>query len=433
MFCIPTKKNRQKISVWFHVAKIKKRWIKLKKRYSKNLHRIKQKTTNKERVSICFIGYADGASCDTFTNLYRLFKKDSGFDVSVIVLPYSHDSKENMIECLDKAVEYCRSIGVDAEPGYDKEKDEFINRHNQYDIVVFENAYDWVRPEFSVSNFPNALTFFIPYGQFLANNINYHFLQKMMSEFFCIYPTSKSVANMMKKYSLIDGQNINKEFLGNPKNQAFFDKKYKAKDVWKKQSKKKKRIIWAPHHLWARYSNFLKYKDVFIELAKEYENEIQIAFKPHPALKSSLKERAGWTNEQINDYYDLWNNMPNTQLEDGDWTDLFLCSNAMILDSVGFMAEYSFSGNPLCVLYNEDEKGNRIMKFSDCGEELFELIYRAKTKDECIDFIKNIVLENNDYQKVARDRYILENYLPPYGKTASENIYSDIKKKVQNG
>ena len=432
-FWIPVKecrrRVRKKIASYFPESKLKN-FLYLNNCYKKTLKRIQQKILNSEKINVCFIGYQDGASCDVFTSLYNLFNTDKIFNVSVICLPFNHDSEIDMLEHQHVAMEYLKTLKIPAIPGYDEKTHTFINHHDKYDIVFYEVDYDWIRPEFSVSNFPNALNFFIPYGQFLADNIDYHFSQKMMSEFYCIYPPAKNIMNMMKKYSYVEGINVNSEFLGNPKTQSFFDRNYSPKDVWKSQQSCLKKIIWAPHHLWANYSNFLEYKDFFVKLAQKYRDKIQIAFKPHPALKGSLREKAGWSDEQIFNYYNLWDKMPNTQLETGGWTDLFLTSDAMIMDSIGFMLEYSLTGKPACVQYKEDRQKQRIMKFSECGEQLFNLLYHSKNETEIISFIENVVLNDNDIKKSKRQKYIIENYLPPYENTASQNIYNDVKRKI---
>lgn len=90
-----------------------------------------------------------------------------------------------------------------------------------FDLTFFEVEYDWVHPYFKAQNFPNALSFVIPYGQYLANNIHYHLSCKMMSYVYKIFPTSVAVGNMMKKYSLIKGRNICDRYLGNPKTDIF--------------------------------------------------------------------------------------------------------------------------------------------------------------------------------------------------------------------
>lgn len=294
-----------------------------------------------------------------------------------------------------------------------------------FDLTFFEVEYDWVHPYFKAQNFPNALSFVIPYGQYLANNIHYHLSCKMMSYVYKIFPTSVAVGNMMKKYSLIKGRNICDRYLGNPKTDIFFFPPRPYIDVWVKAHKNQKRIIWAPHHTWAEYSNFISYSDFFLDFAERHKEDLFIAIKPHPALKDSLKNVNKWSEEKIDSYFKKWQNGMNTDLFEGEWYDLFLSSDAMILDSIGFMLEYSLSMKPACVLYRENGEGKRTMKFSECGEEVYNLLYHAKSQAEIevfVDFIKKGI----DPKQENRKAFIDNNYLPPYNKSGSENIYNYI-------
>lgn len=400
---------------FFHYINIKKN---LSKKIKKN-----------EKLQVCFMGYQDANNVDVFTNLYQLIKNDKHFNVSVVIVPYTHDDKNEMINIQNKSELYLKKKNIASILGYNSKSDDYIDLYNKFDVVFFEIAYDWIPKQFSPENFPLALTYYIPYGQFLADNIRHHFSQKMMNQFYKIYPTSKDVAKMMKKYSLIKGININK-FIGNPKNQKFFNSTEPIKNVWKTQSNEKKKIIWAPHHMWASYSNFLTYKDVFIELSKKYKDCVQFAFKPHPALKQSLISQKIMTKEEIDEYYKYWHTSENCQLEEGEWFNLFKTSDAMILDSIGFMLEYSLTGKPACVIYRK-KNNKREMKFSKVGEKIFQLLYQASTKKEIENFIKEIVINNNDYKKNKRMNYIYKNYTPPDNNTAEINIYHDIKKDLK--
>ena len=393
--------------------------------------RIKLKQLRKQYgnkpIRVGFLGYLDGPSCDIFTDLYRQFKKDSNFTCEVVAVPYTHDEKDKMIHKFDVAVNYLKSLGIDALPGYDKAKDCFIDYSGRFDIVFFEIEYDWVDPLFKVNNFKDTVSFIIPYGQYLADNINAHLSFPMMSQVYNVFPTSVAVGKMMKKYSKIFGINICKEYLGNPKIDRFFDKSITPVDVWSKSKPTQKRIIWAPHHTWADYSNFPKYAEYMLQLAEDHKEDLFIAIKPHPALKDSLKGINGWSEDEIATYYNRWKNGTNTDLFEGAWFDLFKTSDAMLLDSIGFMLEYSLSGKPACVLYKLNKRGKRMMNFSDCGEQIYELLYHAKDEPEIEEFV-NMILNSDDNKKLLRDKYIEDNYLPPYHKKGSENIYDYIVK-----
>lgn len=397
--------------------KQKNKLIKLKEQYGK------------KPIRVGFLGYLDGPSCDVFTDLYRHFCNDGNFFCEVVAVPYTHDEKDKMIHKLDVAMNYLNTLGIDALPGYDKIEDRFIDYSGRYDIVFFEIEYDWVDPLFKVNNFKDTLSFIIPYGQYLADNINAHLSFSMMSQVYKVFPTSVAVGRMMKRYSKVFGTNICDQYLGNPKIDKFFDSSIKPLDVWGKAKQSQKRIIWAPHHTWADYSNFLRYADYMLQLADRYKNEVFIAIKPHPALKDSLKKINQWTEDEISAYFNKWKSGFNTDLFEGSWFDLFMTSDAMLLDSIGFMLEYSLSGNPACVLYKVNDKGNRMMKFSECGEQIYDVLYHAKSELEIESFLE-IVLKSQDPKKRLRDEYIEQNYLPPNEKLGFENIYDYIIKLI---
>ena len=122
----------------------------------------------------------------------------------------------------------------------------------------------------------------------------------------------------------------------------FLDKNYKPKNVWKRQEKIKKKVIWAPHHSIIsnpdlEYSLFLEVCDIMPVLAKRYENKIQFCFKPHPFLIRKLYQL--WGKYKTDAYYQLWDSMPNTQYENGEYIDLFMTSDAMIHDCDSFRFE----------------------------------------------------------------------------------------------
>lgn len=414
-------KLRKSISVF--------RFCLLSVRYKRIIERLNVKL-GKEPIRVGFLGYLDGPSCDVFTELYNKFSNDSRFICSVITVPYTHDEKGKMIKKQQVAIDYLESRGIKPLPGYDEENDVYVDYSGLFDLVFFEVEYDWVHPYFKAQNFPQALSFVIPYGQYLANNIIHHLSCEMMSYVYMVFPTSVSVGKMMKKYSVINGRNICNIYLGNPKTDVFFFPPRQYDDVWQKANSLQKRIIWAPHHTWADYSNFEFYSDFFLNYAESHKDDIFLAIKPHPALRDSLKSINKWSDEKIEFYFDRWRNGKNTALFEGAWYDLFMSSDAMILDSIGFMLEYSLSMKPACVLYRENEKGDRIMKFSECGEEVYNLLYHAKSQQEVESFI-GLIKNGDDPSFEFRKKYIENNYLPPYNKSGSENIYNYIIEVIE--
>lgn len=409
---------------------LKKNGFQNQSRFEKNKIRIQEKVKKGENIKVVFIGYQDADSCDVFTSIYKEFVKKPCFEVTVVIAPYTHDTKSNMILRQKRAEEYLKELGIDFKRGYDEENDSFLILEDRYDIAFFEVEYSWMREEFQARHFISAISYLIPYGEFLADNIiSAHFISPMIYDVYKVLPPSRQVYEMIAKVSFIGEKNIY-PFLGNSKLDLFFEKNYKPSDVWKIKDRKIKRLIWAPHHVWANYSNFPQYCDFMFDIAKRYQDRLQIAFKPHPALAESLVRVLGWTPQKVAEYYEKWCELQNAQLENGKWIDLFLTSDAMIMDSIGFMAEYSVTMKPSCVLYREDNQNNREMHFSQCGEEIFQRLYHAKNNSEIVAFLENVVFENNDYMATERNSYILSQYEPPLLGSAGRNICEKICNEI---
>ena len=407
------------------------------RQYQKTLRRLNKKMKKNEKIRVVFLGYGSGGNCDVFSEIYLKFKTSSYFDPIIVVAPYYHDSKDNMAARMNEAGKYLTKLGLQFINGYNQTENTFLDVYNSLnpDIVFFDSNYDWNHPFFSIDSYPpdKVLSFYMPYAYFLADNMEHHFNQKMSNLVYMFFAPSPIEISLLNKYSLINGINICKIFLGYPKTaKLIHSNKSSITDIWKISDRNVKRIIWAPHHLWAGYSNFLEYKDYMLELIKIYEGKIQIAFKPHPALYDSLVEVAKWAKQDVEIYYSKWADAyPQAQLVTDNWIDLFLTSDAMILDSISFMAEYSLTGKPSCVI-TRLSNGQRVMKFNEAGEKLLQILYNASNISELTGFIDDIVLGKNDYKKIERDIFMKENYVGENIHDAAENIFNYIKTKIEN-
>ena len=118
----------------------------------------------------------------------------------------------------------------------------------------------------------------------------------------------------------------------------------------------------------------------------------------------------------------------NCQLEEGEFEELFLQSDAMILDSISFIAEYTAVNKP--ALFTVGRKARVFL--NEYGMENYKVLYEAKSdlKKEICQFIENVVINENDYKLNDRTEFMKKNLLPPSGKTASQNIYDCMCKEI---
>ena len=124
---------------------------------------------------------------------------------------------------------------------------------------------------------------------------------------------------------------------------------------WKNYADGMKKMIWAPHWTISNESlyskgNFLNICNDMIRIAKKYADKLLIAFKPHPTLYRTLCAHPDWGQERTDAYYKQWATMPNTQVEEGEYRELFWTSDAMIHDCGSFIIEYPMVNKPCMYL-----------------------------------------------------------------------------------
>lgn len=195
---------------------------------------------------------------------------------------------------------------------------------------------------------------------------------------------------------------------------------------WKPQDKEKKRIIWAPHHTiptapnLLEYSTFLDVADIMLEIAEEYKEELQIAFKPHPFLLKKLYNI--WGKEKTDQYYQKWSELDNTQLESGEYYGLFKHSDALIHDCGSFTIEYLYMGNPVMYLSNGKPHTDTLNEF---GKAAYDTHVIGKTKEDIVRFIKDTI-NGKDRLKKEREEFLKKYLTIPNTGNASLNIINSI-------
>jgi CDP-glycerol glycerophosphotransferase (TagB/SpsB family) len=162
-----------------------------------------------------------------------------------------------------------------------------------------------------------------------------------------------------------------------------------------------------------------------VALAEKYRDSIQFAFKPHQLLKFKLQKI--WGEERTKNYYERWATMENTQLEETNYVDFFLTSDAMIHDCGSFTTEYLFVNKPVMYLTHDEHVAER---FNPFGLKSFECHYRGSSVEEIERFLQRVVLEGDDPKRSSRDA-LFEKYLKPIdGLLPSQKIIKTIEQMV---
>lgn len=235
---------------------------------------------------------------------------------------------------------------------------------------------------------------------------------------------NEASAEDARKISYIGGRNFC--VTGLPFADQLLEDKNQIPDQWKDTSKRK-RIIYAPHHSvggntmkGCDYGTFLENGETMLELAKKYKDEVFFAFKPHPLLRQRLTRY--WDEARIEAYFKEWLNLENAQFENGPYMGLFKHSDAMIHDCSSFMAEYLAMDKPVMFLLKNrhvTDDLNRVFKKAQ------DVHYHGTSRDDIEQFIR-MIIKGEDIIYSERHEFI-ERYLkPPHGKSACTNIINAI-------
>jgi hypothetical protein len=414
--------------------------------FAKQELRLRDKSLLGEKIRVMFI-FTEPAfwSAD---GLYRLFAADARFEVLVVVVPeikYIRDfhSVDYLSTLITTGMAYCKKQGYRHVSGYDVEKISALDIGSEFnpDIVVNSRPYmDNLPGYYRLRYLSAALHCYIPYGPMfcdltsaraIRNTFMSPFHQKLWKFFIPAFSLKKELETVSHGNAILAESAI---VTGYPRWEAF---QSKTASMDNDGANNKKSIIWAPHHsVYSigqennHYGNdgngcFHLVFEVMLAIAKKYVDHVQFVLKPHPLLPDRLKNFSNWTDEQIANYYRQWEELPNGQVETGDYDELFLTSDALIHDCISFQVDYLCTGKPQ--LYLERPGQPNAGRWNDFGNAIYALHYTTQEFPKGIeDFIDKVVLAGDDPMKAQRQQYVAENLRSPFGKSSSQNMFDAI-------
>lgn len=366
-----------------------------------------------------------------YDSLYRLMDEDKNFSPQILVCPTVNRGYNEMVKLLDETYCYFSTKNYDVALAYNKGSNEYTDiRKFHPDIIFHTSPYKGqIDSRYYINRIKHALTCYLSYG-IEINPFDWCYALELHQRVWKHFIGIQNDIKIIKKYC--PWAVSNRVVTGYPTYEVITKGSADA-NAWKNKDNNYKRIIYAPHHTiegntgLLHFSTFLEYGEFILELAKKYKDKVQFVFKPHPLLRFNLENHPAWGKERTDAYYRQWEESENTNFVNGIYVDLFNSSDAMIHDCASFMYEYMCTQKPVMFLANAVDKG----QYNDLGMVLYESHYKAKTKEDIIRFIEDVVLNGQDVMKPQRMKIFQEYVLPPNGCTAAENILNEIKKELR--
>ena len=398
-------------------------------RKTDNAHtRLIEKIRKRGYANVVF--FAANLSMWRYQGIYDLMKQDPRFRLTVLLVPFNSFSKIEKTQNISVLKSYFDSKGI-----------------------PYEDTTAWPKEKYSIREWldPDIMFYTQPYGHLLGSPLdNYYFWDKLMcfapygvgtvAETWSVNTRFQNVAwklfyeteiyrEVARRVTYNHGKNV--VVVGNTNADLYLQPEHS--NPWKEQPHLKKRIIWAPHFsirqdTLLHRGSFLWLHDIMVRIAQQYSDSVQFVFKPHPRLKTELYATPEWGKERTDKYYETWANMPNTQLEESSFIDLFMTSDAMIHDCASFTVEYHYSQNPCLFIAQDIQEISKPL--NDLGRAALNAHYIGKNEDDVRKFIDQVVLNGKDSKKEERVSFYREYLLPPNGKTAAGNIFDNIVESI---
>ena len=375
----------------------------------------------KERINVAFFCMA--MPLFRYESIFKLMKEDTLFNPMIFVAPRNGDVRNRLRE--SRAIEkYCKQNNFRCVTL--KNRILNIGRDiSKYDIdIAFytQPYYGICCKEYYYDKMNNSLLCYTPYG-YLISYTKHNFVSVLNLIAWKNYMPTKVSMNVALTFN---SNYKNLYFVGYPG----YDSYCACKEFqWK--CKDKIRIIWAPHHSirtdgWLHLACFLDVYEDMVMLAKKYEQQIQILFKPHPHLYTALCSI--WGRKKTIEYYNLWKSMPNTDMCEEDAYPIFKTSDALIHDCASFLLDYMYTQKP-CLYIALSGKLN--VETAEDGRSAYEAHYHAFQKKDIELFIVNVLIKGKDDMRDLRRDVFQKHIATDNGKTASINVVYDIKRSLK--
>ena len=389
-------------------------------RNKRNEERIRQKDT----ITVVF--FASNLSMWHYQGLYEEMLKYPRYKPYIVLSPLNAYTSDQKICCIKELREFfnnknIRYIDYDTNEmkGYD------VKSKLKPDLLFFPQPYYTVMcKEHRYYRFKNSLLGYYPY-YYHRTRLPFEYNEDFHNRAWRLYYESDFQKKDAKDIAAVGDLNV--RVVGYPN--ADYYRKIVTNNPWKLKSSSYKRIIWAPHFTidgkgWINSSNFIWMADFMMNIAHQYSEIIQFAFKPHPRLLSELYKHPEWGKERADAYYEKWNNMNNGQVVDGAYIDYFMTSDALIHDSGSFGVEYQYTQKP--AMFISKDIDSFMKPLSNFGRLIYDIHYIGKNEDDIKSFIDEVILKEKDFLANKREEFVRRFLLPPNDMSVAENTMNDL-------
>lgn len=181
-----------------------------------------------------------------------------------------------------------------------------------------------------------------------------------------------------------------------------------------------RRVMWTPRWSFDPVvggSNFLKYKDVFLDIADRFP-QYEFVFRPHPLLFGEVEKCQLMTKREIDQYMAELKSRKITYDRNTPVYDSLKDTDLLITDFSSIIVQYFLTGRP--IIYCES-----VIEFNDAFQVMKKGMYSVQSESDLKTVVADI-LDGRDPLKECRDK-IIHTELDIH-RDAVENIIDEIIK-----
>lgn len=357
--------------------------------------RINCKRKTHEKIKVGFIVQLAESCWDKQVDVFNEMRNRSDFDVKLLVVP------KNRFSTVDQYEEYVDNYFLKNYPIYSVkvfENNTLINiKKMKFDYVFYPRPYDAYLPKGIRSTDLVKFTrcCYIPYGYSLSDsfndcNIDNPFFDNIYMEF----TESEYIKTLLyTKYKKSCDKGIRFfEYLGYP-----CLKKY----IEMNPSLEIMTITWTPR--WSYDvnhggSNFIEYKDDFLNFCRKRTSDINVIFRPHPMMFDELVSKCFITLDEKEKYMEelIKNKVVIDMVSPID--EVLAKTNILITDFSSIIYQFFLTNRP--IIYCK-----KTIEFNESGREFESLLYEANSWTDVETFCKQL-MNGNDFLRKDREIFI---------------------------
>ena len=368
----------------------------------KNTDRVRKKIEAGERLTVLFIIQYIPA-WNKLEPIYQKMKNDDRFEPIIVCVPFNI---QNHILLNDDyhndTYDYFLQNNYDCVNGLCENRKWIDLKSFNPDYVFHSRPYNYVMPnEYTSGKIKKyALICNVLYGTNTTVNcqnvtLNDDYYKDVFSYF--AFDTSDQ-AFYEKRFKQGTQLKIQKCF---PYGAIGLEKILKAKPE-KNNEETKKTILWTPR--WSTDpvvggSNFFKYKDTILGLAKENQN-IYFIIRPHPLMFDNFIKTGEMTKEEVSKFKEYCLKASNIELDENkEYFDTFWKSDILITDNSGIVPEYFVTLKPIIFCHSD------IFSYTMGMEKIIEASYQAFCSEDIKHFFYDLIINIDDLKEQRVETY----------------------------